>query len=179
MLSSTENLYLSVPGGCGVAKPYADSGYYFVGLLPENAGQDIREFAASLTGEEWLKAWDGRSGRDVRTKIPEFKTEDATDLTAVLKSMGMTAMFDESKADFQPLAAGKTDLYVSGVQQMTYLELDRDGTRAAAVTGMTFAGKALPMEEMEVYLDRPFVYLIIDGGTGLPLFTGVTESIAP
>ena len=61
---------------------------------------------------------------------------------------------------------------------MTHIDVDNEGTRAAAVTAVTMAATAMPKPEetREVYLDRPFVYMIIDTVNNLPIFIGsVTE----
>ena len=61
----------------------------------------------------------------------------------------------------------------------TYIEMAEKGTKAAAVTAVILDGNAMePMEEIkEVYLDRPFMYMIIDETTELPLFVGVVRDI--
>ena len=86
----------------------------------------------------------------------------------------MERMFDEDRAEFLPMAnIDGRSLFCSDVVQKTYLELDRHGTKAAAVTWGEFATKgAAPVVQKEVYLDRPFVYLIVDAKSGLPLFIG-------
>ena len=94
--------------------------------------------------------------------------------------MGMTNAFNPSVANFLPMGTyGGESLYLSDVFQKTYLELDRNGTKAAAVTwGIMKANSAAPAENpKEIYLDRPFVYLIVDAQTGIPSFIGVTQSI--
>ena len=83
------------------------------------------------------------------------------------------------EADFLPMADYAGDsLYVSDVNQHTYLELNREGTKAAAVTGMTFKQKSIASDPFcKVYLDRPFVYMILDMETGLPLFMGTVREL--
>ena len=87
-------------------------------------------------------------------------------------------MFSPS-AEFLPMASCEGDSpYVSGINQFTCLELDREGTKASAVTGITMAEKSLePEEKYEVFLDRPFVYMILDTVTGSPLFIGITQKL--
>ena len=178
-LHSDESVFLSGEGFYGVAKNYKGGAYSFVGLLPTDETANIAAFASSLTGEIWRSAWDAREYRTVQTRIPEFKTEDFNKLTDLLRAMGMTDAFDAILADFGSMGTldgGK--LYLSDVFQKTYLELDRNGTKAAAVTwGFMKATSADPSTIKRVYLDRPFVYLIVDNATGLPLFVGVTEKL--
>ena len=68
---------------------------------------------------------------------------------------------------------------ISDVLHKTHIDVDNEGTRAAAVTAVMVAGATAvqrPEEIHEVYLDRPFVYMIIDSENSLPLFIGtVTE----
>ena len=177
-LFSKENVYLEAPGMKGVAKQYKNGGYYFVGLLPEDETQDIQEFAAGLTGELWQELWAGRQHRTVDTMIPEFKIEDEIGLTEVLKNLGMPRAFTE-EAEFLPMANYNGEsLYVSEMLQKTYIELDRNGTKAAALTlGVMNKATAALDDNPVVYLDRPFVYMIVDANYGLPLFIGLTDSL--
>ena len=172
-LFSEENLYLSADGVKGVAKLYKKAGYFFVGLLPTDKKQPLSDFIAGLSGEKWTSLWNSRSAESVRTMIPEFKVEDRTELNDILQNLGMQKMFTDG-AEFLPMAEyGGESLKVSEVVQKTFLELDRHGTKAAAVTWGEMQTKgALPIEQKEVYLDRPFVYLIVDAKAGLPLFIG-------
>jgi serpin B len=110
--------------------------------------------------------------------IPEFKIEDKTELTDILNDLGMKKMFSLD-AEFLPMASyNKESLYCSAVVQKVYLELDRHGTKAAAVTwGEMDTKSAMPVEPKKVYLDRPFVYMIVDAKYGLPLFVGSVEEL--
>ena len=174
MLCSEESRYLTVEGGFGVARPYKGNGYYFVGLLPEE-GVDIYDFAASVTGEAWVAMWEEQTRTTVYTRIPEFTYASDMELTPVLQEMGMTDLFDEGLADLTGIGEGASgNLYCSGVYQKTFIEVNRHGTKAAAITwAENKCESAAPMEPKYVYLDRPFVYAIVDGKTGLPLFVGV------
>ncbi len=178
-LYSTEHLYLESETFEGVVKSYKGGNYAFVGLLPKK-GSDAAALAGSLTGDDWMTAWQNRRYETVKTKIPEFKSESFIQLTDILRGMGMTDAFNPAVANFFPMGTyNGGSLYLSDVFQKTYLELDRNGTKAAAVTwGEMKATSAGPGEEPKViYLDRPFVYLIVDTATGIPSFIGVTQTL--
>ena len=178
MLRSEESRYLTVEGGFGVAKPYKGTGYCFVGLLPEE-GVDIYDFAASVTGEAWVAMWEEQTRTTVYTRIPEFTYASDMNLTDSLKEMGMTHLFSSDTADLSGLGTSAMgNLYCDGVFQKTFIQVDRNGTKAAAVTwAVNKAESAAPMEPKYVYLDRPFVYAIVDTKTGLPLFVGVVTEM--
>lgn len=178
MMHSEESAYLTAEGGQGFAKPYKGRAYSFVGLLPDE-DVNIYDFAASLDGEAWLSMWQGKQMTGVRVRIPEFTYDSSMKLTPVLQEMGMTDLFDDSKADLSGIgSAARGNLYCSGVYQKTYIEVDRHGTKAAAITwGENKDEAAEPVEPKYVYLDRPFVYAIVDNATGLPLFVGVVTEL--
>ncbi len=178
MLRSEESRYLTVEGGFGVAKTYKGSAYCFVGLLPEE-GTDIYDFAASLDGADWTAMWQEQTRTTVYARIPEFTYAGDMDLTASLQEMGMTHLFSGDAADLSGLGTSAMgNLYCDGVYQKTFIQVDRNGTKAAAVTwAVNKAESAAPMEPKYVYLDRPFVYAIVDTGTGLPLFVGVVTEL--
>ena len=93
--------------------------------------------------------------------------------------MGMTDAFDEENADFSGLGtyADEFDynIFINKVVHKTYVKVGEKGTRAGAVTviemGKAAAGD-FPEEPKQVYLDRPFVYIIIDCENNIPLFIG-------
>jgi serpin B len=178
MMHSEESRYLTVEGGYGVARPYKGNAYCFVGLLPEE-GTDIYDFTASLTGEAWTAMWEGQTRETVYTRIPEFTYDSDMKLTPVLQEMGMTDLFDGELADLSGISGAPGDLYCSGVYQKTFIEVNRHGTKAAAVTwGENKCESAMEIIEPKyVYLDRPFVYAIVDTATGLPLFVGVVTEM--
>ncbi len=173
-LHSEENVYLTAEGGQGFAKKYKGGAYSFVGLLPDE-GVDVYDFASSLDGAAWKTMWESKTTETVYVRFPEFTYDSSMDLTPVLQSMGMADLFNAGAADLTGLGTCDLgNLYCSGVYQKTFIEVSRHGTKAAAVTwAQNECGSAMPMEPKYVYLDRPFVYAIVDNATGLPLFVGV------
>ena len=177
MMYSEESCYWQGGGFIGFSKAYKGNAYSFVGLLPEE-GRDIYEAAASLDGETWLDLWSSRRGTPVNAGIPEFTYDASMFLNPALQAMGMTDMFSR-EADFSRLGqSSEGNIYCGSVQQKTFIEVNRHGTKAAAVTwGDMVSEGCEPEEPIYVILDRPFVYAIVDNATGLPIFLGVVSSL--
>lgn len=112
--------------------------------------------------------------------IPRFKASSSLELRDALKAMGVTDAFDSAAADLRAMGGAPNDqLYVGAVLHKTYLELDENGTKAAAVTAVaTDAASAEPPEVHRVVLDRPFVYMIVDTHANLPLFLGTVTTMS-
>ena len=179
MMNSSESTYLELDGAIGFAKNYEGGKYSFVGLLPEE-GKDVYEFARSIDGEDFLAMWDNRTYRTVNARIPEFTYENEFSLVDTLKALGVEDMFSPAAADFSRLGSYEDgNIFCSEVRQKTFIEVSRNGTKAAAVTWATKdCTSAAPTETVNVFLDRPFVYAIVDNATGLPLFVGVVANIS-
>lgn len=179
MMHSDEDVYLTVAHGQGFAKAYKGRGYSFVGLLPDE-GVNVHDFAASLTGDTWLSMWQTQDrSQTVQVRIPEFTYEASMVLKPVLQEMGMNLLFDAEACDLSGIGSSAAgNLYCDGVYQKTYIEVNRHGTKATAITWADNRDKAsAPMEQRTVYLDRPFVYAIVDNQTGLPLFVGIVTEL--
>lgn len=175
MMHSEESVYLTVEGGQGFAKAYKGEQYSFVGLLPDE-GESVYDFAATLSGQAWLAAWQGATRASVDVRIPEFIYDSAMALKPALQKMGLSDLFDSGAADLSGIS--DTALYCDGVYQKTYIEVSRHGTKAAAITwGDNKDCSAAPVEPKRIYLDRPFVYAIVESQTGLPLFVGVVTEL--
>ncbi len=179
MLNSVETQYVEDGSATGFVKPYEGS-YSFMAVLP-NEGISVFDYAASMTGETLSSLYKDRTGiYDVECKLPEFSYDWDGQLIGTLANMGIHRAFDEDNAEF----SGMTDdcqLYVNQVIHKTHIELDRNGTKAAAATAalMTEGGvmEPEPREVKQVYLDRPFIYAIIDCENGLPVFIGCVNQL--
>ena len=176
-LYGSENIYLENGEAIGFLKPYEDGKYAFLTILPEDRDVDINEFMADMTAEEYREFWESRDTYDnVYTSMPEFKNEYEVMLPDILQDMGMEYAFDRDAADFSNMCIMQA--YISKVIHKTYIEVDRNGTKAAAATAVVMDGKsAMPVEEKEVFCDRPFAYAIVDLQTGVPVFIGTVEDV--
>ena len=149
--------------------PYGNEAFGMVILLPEE-GQDINNVAERLTPENWEEWMQQMSSRTIDIKLPKFRLEYSRDLKKDLMEMGMTVPFRE-EADFSGMS--DTPLFIGLVKQDTFVEVNEEGTEAAAVTvvGMelTSAGgdRAIPF-----HVDRPFICIIREKSTGAILFMG-------
>lgn len=178
MLSSTEGTFLHDDNATGFLKYYEGDKYAFMAMLP-NEGVSLDDYVQSLDGESFINLYDNRSYCDVYTLIPEFTSEYERILNADLSEMGINEAFSD-RADFSNMATTKSEyLYISKVIHKTFISLDRNGTRAAAVTVVVMEDACSIIEEEThtVYLDRPFMYAIIDTDTGLPVFIGITNTV--
>lgn len=183
MLYSQESRYFLDDNSVGFTKAYKNNKYHFMALLPDE-GVDIYEYIDSLNGEKWAKLWEsadpnreGYEYREVHARIPEFKYETELSLKEILQELGVTDMFAPDCADFSGIDETQP-LYCDVIKQKAMIELDRNGTKAAAVTwaGMKCMSAA-PAEPLYITLDRPFVYAIIDDEYKMPIFIGAVTDI--
>lgn len=180
MMFSEEGLYLRDEKATGFLKHYKGGKFSFGALLP-NEGISVEEYVNSLTAEGLLKTLTlNKEACTVNTVIPKFKYDYSTELTEPLKNMGMADAFDAGSADFSKLGKSQNgNIYISTVLQKTFIQVDEKGTKAGAATAVMIAdGCAIAdPEPKSVVLDRPFVYMIVDNETGLPVFMGVVNAL--
>ncbi|MCD8153238.1 MAG: serpin family protein [Clostridiales bacterium] len=181
MMYSEESVYLEDDTAVGFLKYYADEAYAFVAILPDEE-ISVSDYMTSLTGEKLLSLLDGVQSVTVNTGMPKFETEFSTDMNRVLSDMGMPDAFDSEKADFSLLGQSENgNIFISKVLQKTYIAVDDQGTKAGASTAVEMMDNVLvvsPGDAKTVYLDRPFVYMIIDCETNTPVFMGTVMNPA-
>ena len=181
MMYATEHSYLTDENAKGFIKYYSGGEYAFAAILPDE-GVSLSDYVNSLTGEKLAEILSNKQSATVRTAIPKFKSECSYLLNDCLKDMGMTDAFSGSLADFSKLGGmdDNSGLYINRVLHKTYIEVAEKGTKAGAVTAVemnTEGAMVMPEDIKEVYLDRPFVYMIIDTNANLPLFIGTLTEI--
>ncbi|MBO1264434.1 serpin family protein [Proteiniclasticum sp. SCR006] len=174
MMYSEEHLYIEDDGAKGFIKDYAGGQYAFVAMLPPE-DLHLSAYIAGLTGEKLQSLIKNAENVEVKTMMPKFTTEYSVEMSDILKSMGMVDAFDEQKADLKDLGTAEGNLYISRVIHKTKIEVDEKGTKAGAATVVEVSEESAAIEEPKsVYLDRPFLYLIVDKESYLPLFIGTT-----
>lgn len=152
--------------GCGYI-----NGLTFIGILPKKTGEFTLE-ELDIPSLLESKGYD----YDVTAAMPRLNFKSEFKLRGALCKMGLGSVFSEKEADFSGIS--DVQLYISEVLQKTKLELDENGTKAAAATVMAVRAMGLPIpkEQKSVMLDRPFAFMIYDENKDQILFIGkVTE----
>jgi serpin B len=171
---SEEKSYIRFSDAEGFIKPYKGGRFAFMALLP-NEGVDIYDFIDGLNGENLLHIIDNARERTVYAKMPKFGFEYEVSLVDPLKAMGMETAFDAKLADFSGLGESVYgNIAIDNVLHKTYIEVGEQGTRTGAVTRVeAMPESAMPVEALvRITLDRPFVFMIFDTETRIPLFIG-------
>ena len=109
--------------------------------------------------------------QEVKTHIPRFKLTEEFQLNSTLAELGMPSAFDPGKANFTGMN-GRKDLFISAAIHKAFVEVNEEGTEAAAATGIVVGVTSLPPEPKVFRADHPFVFMIRDNRTGSILFMG-------
>ncbi|MBO4460089.1 MAG: serpin family protein [Clostridiales bacterium] len=182
MMNGISSTYLENDIAEGFIKEYQGGQYAFVVMLPKDKTQSAGQMLSLFDGktfDEYLKNASG--DYSVRTKMPEFSYDWDKSILKDLKALGMEKPCSPS-ADFSritDLAYGES-LYIGDVIHKTHIEVDRNGTKAAAVTAVMLRKNAVffdPGKEKEVFCDRPFAYAIVDLTDNTPVFLGTVDKV--
>ena len=174
--------YLEKDGFIGVELPYKESSLAMDIMMPkDNADLDAGKDWAGLDTEkkeEFLEELNSSEPSNLKIlAVPRFDMDiTAKDLKEDLKKLGIRDVFDPSKADLSEIA---DRIYVSDIAHRAKIEIDEEGSRAAAVTEIEMAVTSVgPSSENRYFIcDRPFVFVIKDNRTGVILFTGLVNSL--
>ena len=174
MRRDSEYMFIETDNATGFKKNYEGGDYGFVALLP-NEGVSINDYIASLDAQGVLNALNSidSSGEGI-INVPKFELEYTLNMNELLSELGMGTAFTES-ADFSGIS--NAGLFISKVVHKTFISLDNLGTRAGAVTMIENSAESVSKIAWTVTLDRPFVYMITDNSTNLPIFIGVVMDI--
>ena len=177
MRGTATRLYVRGDGYQAVVLPYRGGGGLAMAVvLPDGPLAALRP-AITAGGMRGLLA--GASRYRVTLSLPRFRVEAAFDLVPVLRQLGVTEAFTR-RADFSGITEAER-LLINAVAHKAYVDVDEQGTEAAAATAIVFrptaAFRAPPSVTMTV--DRPFLFAIIHTRTGLPLFVGQVSHPRP
>ncbi len=127
-------------------------------VLPDEGVSTADILSSSATLEEILSGGKESSYGTVTFKIPKFSFDSEFDLVPALRSLGVESAFTDS-ADFSQLC-DNDEMYISSIAQQTHIAIDERGVEAAAFTKIDYAGAALPQDNADIILDRPFIFII-------------------
>lgn len=147
--------------------PYGEGDYAMTILLPV-PGLAVDDLLDELTAESITSMLASLRLQQLSLTLPRFRTACSFDMKDPLSAMGMQTAFTEW-ADFSGIS--DIPLMISAVKHKTFLEVTEEGTEAAAVTAVEFSNTSLPSYPF-VVVDRPFLFLIREKGSGVILFAG-------
>ena len=180
MLEGTEKSYVQIDGASGFVKTYKGGKLAFLALLPPK-NTSVRSYLKKLSGADLINGYKNRREENivVYTRMPEFSYDFSISLKAPLKRMGIKKAFSKDSSDFSKMSS--KGIHIDDVIHKTHIDLTKEGTEAAAATAVVMKANSIrPVSKptvKKVYLNRPFIYAIIDSKTGIPLFLGVVNKI--
>ena len=150
--------------------PYGNEAFSMVVVLP-NEGVEINDCIQGLTAEKWQNWMGSVANKIVNVELPKFKGEFTYEekLKSALQNMGIKDLFNADKCDLSGIA---NNLLVSMIKQNTFMEVNEEGTEAAAVTGGEMIGSSGEPIVIDFIANRPFFYAIKEKSTNAILFMG-------
>jgi len=176
-MSQTLGTYFETDTATGFSKRYRD-GYEFIGILPKEEGEDV---LSGLDLDAFLRS--ETYDYDVEIKIPKFELEYSASLKQTLTDLGLGSLFEDHSMDGVLTDEAKAEDWqarITDVIHKTYMKMYEEGTEAAAVTTVVMAATmAMPVQKevRQVFLDRPFAFLIRDTESGQIVFCGTIHSL--
>jgi serpin B len=134
-----------------------------------DGGGTLGELVQSLNAARWAEIIAGLTTAETQVWMPKYTLEYELTLNAVLEALGMGIAFDEFNADFSKIRASG-GLYISKVKHKTFVDVNEEGTEAAAATSVEiWETISVPST---IVIDRPFLFAIREGFSGTILFMG-------
>lgn len=149
--------------------PYTGNELSMIVLLPREIG-GLDALETSLTVENLTNWLNLLKKREIRVFLPKFKMRSQFSLSQTLASMGMPDVFT-SKADFSGMTDNK-NLYISAVIHQAFVDVNEEGTEAAAATAVAMTLLSMPSPPPVFRADHPFLFLILHNSSKSILFLG-------
>lgn len=168
MMNQTEFFNYAATEGCrAVELDYAAGSASMLILLPDG---DIEEFQQGFNADMLQTIRRRLSSTNVSLSMPKFEFSRSMSLSQVLGELGMESAF-RSGADFSGFT-GSPDLFISEVLHKAFVKVDEAGTEAAAATAVIMALTAIPGQPVQMNINSPFMFFILDRESGSILFMG-------
>ncbi|NPV14372.1 serpin family protein [candidate division WOR-3 bacterium] len=177
MTRSGKFRYLETEGLQAVELPYGEGEVSMLIFLP--AAGKLDDLIAQLSSAFWQEWWGRFRSREGTVLLPRFKMEYEKSLRDVLIELGMGIAFDLNQADFSLMGKGGPGFAIGDVKHKSFVEVNEEGTEAAAVTSVEMVLAAVPSQpRFEMVVNRPFLFAIQDNETGAILFLGVVRNLS-
>lgn len=173
MLQETDLDYYSSSSYTTVDLPYGNNSYKMRIILP-NSNSDVETILQNMNPDEFIKITGNMNKQHCVLKMPLFKLSFDMKLNDVLKNIGMKKAFDQLQADFTNINKNRV-LFISEAKQKTFIDVNEEGTEAAAVTSIGIArNTAIGGTPGPIYLnvDSPFLFMIYESNSNTILFMG-------
>ncbi|WP_430813629.1 serpin family protein [Carboxylicivirga sp. RSCT41] len=165
--------YYSGAAGKCVSIPYGNGHFEMVIAMPNN-GEGLAQFVDNLNDAQWKEMTDNMVERGVALSLPKFSFASKQQLNDPLIALGMSTAFSD-RADFSLMNEnGISDLKISKVLHKSFVEVNEEGTEAAAVTSVSMELTSIGGEGASIIfnVNQPFVFAIREKDTGVILFLG-------
>jgi serine protease inhibitor len=160
---------LERPGVAIAELPYGNSAFAMTLVMPEPGG-DIHTLIDTLTPERWDEWMAAADSTSILVRLPRFRLEYTRSLIDDLTALGMGVAFEPGVADFRNLfEPNRPGPFITSVAHKTFLEINEEGTEAAAVTSIGVGVVSVPPT---FSVDRPFLLVIRERFSGTVLFLG-------
>lgn len=143
-------------------------------MLPNG---NIDEYVSSMRNDKIKSYTENSISSNVKLKLPKFDLEYKEDISEILRQLGIHNAFDPENASFKLLHEDTKPLWVGRVLHDCVVKVDEEGTSGAALTAVLMCGAGLPEETRELYINKPFVFIIQDN-SGTNLFMGKVDNAA-
>jgi serine protease inhibitor len=168
--------HLRADGFQALRLPYRGGRFAMYVLLPDE-GSSVAALRGRLTPDAWAEWMGGFAApREVRVVMPKYRVNLESSLNRPLQALGMAEAFDPMRATFGAMLPAQylagQNVYVSEAKQKVFIEVNEEGTEAAAVTGIEMRATSAPAQPVSFVVDRPFILAIRDDTTGALLFIG-------
>lgn len=150
--------------------PYGNGDYSMTVFLPRQ-GKNVDSLISEFNEANWNEWVNSFAQKAVALQFPQFKLEYELELNNVLKALGMGVAFDPFHADFTRMCE-HGDLYIHKVAHKTFVEVNEEGTEAAAVTSVEMRVTSVGPGYTTMRVDRPFVFAIRESRSNTILFMG-------
>jgi serpin B len=172
MMRQTESFeYFEAADHKGIVMPYGNGHFIMVVILPDE-GVNLSDIVSGIDDITLTKNINTSNMRSVQLRLPKFTFECELELKAPLISMGMKSAFSDN-ADLSGIGTPE-NLSISSVKHKTFVEVNEEGTEAAAVTSVTVGVTSIgPGDDIVPFIvDRPFLFMIREKDTGAVIFMG-------